>query len=97
MYSCWQSSRYLSSLFLATSPTVLTGQRLLIGLFSVHAPTLVRLVEGFTPLGGPTFRVLNLASHPFLLISLPSSLPLSPCSSSSGTLATFFLLPTSLV
>src|SRR5882724_10927321 len=52
-------------------------------------------VTGFVPLGGPTFRLLNLASHPLLLPLLLSSLPLSSCSSSSSTLASFLLFPTS--
>ena len=61
------------------------------------APASAQPIAGCVPLGGPTFRVLNLASHPLLLLSFLSLLPLSPCSSSSSTLANLLLLPTSPV
>src|SRR5882724_11540285 len=89
-----QNSRYSSSLFLASSPAVLTGLRGLVGSFSTaSAPTIACL----TPFGGPTFMVLNVASHSFplssLLSSLSSSLALLSVSFLSGTLPIFLRPP----
>src|SRR5882724_9136098 len=82
-----QNSRYSSSLFLASSPAVLTGLRRLVGSFSTAS---ARPVACLMPFGGPTFMVLNLASHSFPL-SFPLSSPLSSLSSSLALLSVSFL------
>src|SRR5882724_7154633 len=89
-----QNSRYSSSLFLASSPTILTGLRRLVGPSST---ALARPVTRLMPFGGPTFMVLNLASHSLplssLLSSLSSSLALLSESFLSGTLPIFLQPP----
>src|SRR5882724_10883580 len=81
-----QNSRYSSSLFLASSPTVLTG---LCGLVGPSSTASAWPVAHLMPFGGPTFMVLNLASH-----SLPLSSPLPSLSSSLALLSFSFLSST---
>src|SRR5882724_3426130 len=77
-----QNSRYSSSLFLASSPTILTG---LCRLVSSSSNASARPIAHLMPFVGPTFMVLNLASH-----SLPLSSPLSSLSSSLALLLESF-------
>src|SRR5882724_9095071 len=89
-----QNSQYSSSLFLASSPAALTGLHRLVGSSSTAS---ARPIARLMPFGGPTFMVLNLASHSFLLSFLLSSLPLSlallSVSFLSGTLPIFLQPP----
>src|SRR5882724_4944961 len=81
-----RNSQYSSSLFLASSPAVLTGLRRLLGPSSTAS---AQPIACLMPFWGPTFMVLNLASH-----SLPLSSPPSSLSSSLALLSVSFLSST---
>src|SRR5882724_11685791 len=90
-------SQYLSSFLLASNPTILVILLWLATFFSdprfFHVKPIQPII-GLAPMGGPTFKVLNLAIHLPPLSSLPSSLSLlSPDPIMSSSLATLIFLP----